>query len=64
MTENVMQICGLSMEMEIAREMGYIGKCIGCLYLERRLEENRIICSKKGVIRQRDNCKDWIVDHR
>jgi len=59
-----MIVCGLSMEMEIAREMGYIGKCIGCLYLERRLEENRIICSKKGVIRQRDNCKDWIVDHR
>lgn len=62
MTEII--ICGLSMEMEMAKEMGYIGKCIGCLYLERRLQENMIVCSKKGVTRQKEDCKDWIVDHR
>lgn len=59
MTEMI--ICGLSMEMELAKEMGTIGKCIGCLYLE---YDN--YCMKKGkkLNERKSNCKDWVVDHR
>ena len=54
-----MIICGLSMEMEMAREMGTIGQCKSCLYLN----GNR--CDKKGLLKKhRSNCKDWVVDHR
>ena len=65
MAENVMYICGLSMEMELAEEMGWIGKCKGCQYAGRRYDDNEIYCEKKGKkIGQRENCKEWVVNHR
>lgn len=63
MAENVMYICGMSMEMELAEEMGWVGKCIGCLYLDRF--NGVSICEKKGVLDEEvENCLDWVVDHR
>ncbi|MBQ6099000.1 MAG: hypothetical protein IJI80_04410 [Methanobrevibacter sp.] len=62
MTEMI--ICGLSMEMEMAREMGTVGKCRGCVYCNRYSDE-RIVCSKKGVLeKEKENCKEWVVDYR
>lgn len=66
MTEKVMYVCGLSMEMELAEEMGWVGKCIGCLYLEDNY------CRKKDEILGEDeifgegivDCEDWFVDYR
>ena len=56
-----MIICGMSMEMELAKEMGTVGKCIDCLHLE---YDN--YCRKKGkkLNEKKSNCKDWVVDHR
>lgn len=62
MVENgVMIICGLSMEMELAEEMGTVGKCVGCWYLE-----YKDYCRKKDVYlnERKENCKDWCVDIR
>lgn len=64
MTENVMYICGLSMEMELAEEMGWVGKCIGCLYCDDITSTGSVNCQKKGKIKEKENCKDWLVDHR
>ena len=60
MSEKVMYVCGLSMEMELAEEMGWVGKCIGCLYLEDDY------CRKKDEIldEERVDCGDWFVDYR
>lgn len=60
-----MIICGLSMEMELAEEMGWIGKCIGCLYFD-TLHNGVSVCNKKNEILddERENCEDWLVDHR
>lgn len=66
MGEKVMYVCGLSMEMELAEEMGWVGKCIGCLYLEGDY------CRKKDEILDEDeifgegrvDCEDWFVDYR
>ena len=59
MTEMI--ICGLSMEMRMAKEMGTIGKCISCLYLE---YDN--YCRKKGkkLKERKENCSEWQVDFR
>lgn len=56
-----MIVCGLSMEMELAEEMGWVGKCIGCLYLEYDK-----YCRKKGkkLKELKENCSDWVVDSR
>ena len=56
-----MIICGMSMEMELAKEMGTVGKCIDCLHFE---YDN--YCRKKGkkLNERKSNCKDWVVDHR
>ena len=62
MTEMI--ICGLSMEMEMAKEMGWIGKCRGCLYCEYMKNFGLVKCQKKGKIKEQENCKDWIVNHR
>ena len=62
MTEMI--ICGLSMEMELAEEMGWVGKCRGCLYCDRITPSGLATCQKKGKVRQKENCKDWVVDHR
>lgn len=61
MTEMI--ICGLSMEMEMAKEMGTIGKCKGCLYLN---WNNGDYCSKleEPLEELRENCDSWVVDHR
>ena len=61
MTEG-MWICGLSMEMELAEEMGYVGKCIGCHYFEKW---NGLYCHKKNkkLDKEKENCPDWLVDH-
>ena len=62
MTEMI--ICGMSMEMEMAEEMGTVGKCRGCLYLETNVNGTRY-CQLKGVLTsEKENCKDWVVDHR
>lgn len=54
-----MIVCGLSMEMRTAKEMGTIGKCISCLYLN----GNR--CDKKGLLKKhKTNCEEWVVDCR
>ena len=59
-----MVICGLSMEMELAEEMGWVGKCRGCLYCN-GYSETRVVCSKKGVLNKpRENCDEWVVDSR
>ena len=59
MTELI--ICGLSMEMEMAEEMGTVGKCIGCVYLE-----YDDYCRKKGkkLKERKENCDDWVVEYR
>ena len=63
MTEII--ICGLSMEMENAREMGYIGKCRGCLYNDRLYDDGKVWCAKSlRKMQQQENCKEWVVDHR
>ena len=60
-----MIICGLSMEMELAEEMGWVGKCIGCLYFD-KLPNGALVCNKKNEVldNERENCEDWLVDHR
>ena len=49
------------MEMEIAEEMGWVGKCIGCWYLE-----HDDYCRKKGkkLKERKENCPEWHVDIR
>ena len=41
-----MIICGLNMEMEMAKEMDLIGKCMGCLYLD-YVTFHKVGCEKK-----------------
>jgi len=60
MTEMI--ICGLHMEMEIAMEMGYVGKCIGCYHLDGDGENE--YCKGKLLKERKENCKDWLVDMR
>ena len=61
-----MIVCGLSMEMEMAKEMGYVGKCIGCLHNLIYIDGDRreLLCEKKGIVKEKTNCKEWVVDHR
>lgn len=49
--------------MELAREMGTIGKCKGCLYLN---WNNGDYCSKleEPLEELREDCQMWVVDHR
>ena len=58
-----MWICGLSMEMELAEEMGWVGKCIGCHHFD---SYNGLYCHKKNkrLTKEQENCKDWLVNHR
>ena len=59
-----MWICGLSMEMELAEEMGTVGKCKGCLYYE-IYPNGALHCRIKGIIDdEMEDCRDWVVDHR
>lgn len=60
-----MIICGLSMEMEMAKENNGIGKCSYCLYLD-ELNNGSLFCRQYHEIldEEIENCKDWIVDHR
>lgn len=62
MTEMI--ICGLSMEMRMAEEMGTIGKCKGCLYFGKRGDYDWCEKKKEVLKNEKENCKDWIVDHR
>ena len=60
-----MIICGMSMEMELAKELNRVGDCRMCLYADWiEYEGDKVKCSKKGTVKQRTNCKDWVVDHR
>lgn len=63
MTEMI--ICGLSMEMEIAKECDGIGNCNWCIYFE-KLRNGALKCTNHNEIldKEKTNCKDWIVDHR
>lgn len=63
MTEMI--ICGLSMEMEMAREMGTVGKCIGCRYFE-KLRNGALFCEKYDKIldEEKEDCSGWAVDIR
>ena len=64
MTET-MYICGLSMEMRMAEEMGTIGKCIGCHHFDKP-RDDVLFCHKKDEIlmEEQEDCEDWLVDHR
>lgn len=55
-------VCGLSMEMEMAEEMGYVGKCIGCYHLDSDGEQE--YCKGKALKERKENCKEWLVDMR
>ena len=57
-------ICGLHMEMELAEEMGWVGKCRGCLYCDGITNFGLATCQKKGKIKEKENCGEWVVDHR
>lgn len=63
MTENIMHVCGLSMEMELAEEMGTVGKCIDCIY-HIYIDDDIVDCKKHGRIPVRTDCEDWLVDYR
>ena len=63
MTENIMYICGLSMEMELAEEMGTIGKCIDCIH-HQVITDDIVDCEMHGRVPVRDDCQDWVVDYR
>lgn len=54
----------MSMEMELATEMGWVGKCRGCLYCNGITNYGLATCQKKGKVPEKNNCKDWVVDHR
>ena len=58
-----MWICGLSMEMELAEEMGWVGKCIDCWYYDILPNEFKY-CRKKDTIleHEMEDCKLWVVD--
>ena len=63
----VMYVCGLSMEMEMAEELGVVGKCTGCLYLDFRGRDRDFrYCSKNKELLEEEivDCPDWVVDHR
>ena len=55
-------MCGLHMEMEIAEEMGYVGKCIGCYHLTS--DGVNEYCKGRLLKSRKENCKDWLVDMR
>lgn len=58
-------ICGLSMEMETAEELGRVGDCRMCLYADYyEFDKNKVRCSKKGIVEQQSDCKEWSVDFR
>ena len=58
-------ICGLNMEMEIAEEMGWVGKCRGCLHNEYYYTDDEIYCNKKQkTIPEQTDCPLWVCDHR
>ena len=59
-----MIICGLSMEMEMAEEMGWVGKCRGCFYCEYMYNFGLVNCRKKGKIHEQEDCDEWVVDMR
>ena len=65
---NGMIICGLSMEMELAEDMGLIGDCRMCLHLDGRMINKEILpyCEKNNELldEYKSNCDDWVVDHR
>ena len=64
MSENVLHVCGMSMEMELAEEMDWVGKCIGCLRCN-YLYNGLVNCDIKGILTEEQiDCPDWIVDHR
>lgn len=52
------------MEMELAKACGWVGKCEGCLYCNYINLSGSADCQKKGKIRKRENCEDWVLDHR
>ena len=60
-----MIICGLSMEMEMAKEMGTIGKCISCLYFD-ELNNGALFCRQYDEVldEEKEDCPDWLVDYR
>ena len=57
-----MIICGLSMEMELAKEMGWVGKCIGCRRLD--YDGKYEYCDGKILKEHKEDCDKWIVDIR
>ena len=58
-------ICGLSMEMEMAKECDGIGKCTWCLYYDTLSNGYSFCrCYDEVIDEEVENCPDWIVDHR
>lgn len=60
-----MIVCGLSMEMMMAEEMGTVGKCCSCLYFD-VLNNGALYCRKINEILdgEVEDCSDWSVDYR
>lgn len=58
-------ICGLSMEMEMAKECDGIGKCTWCLYYDTLPNGYSFCrCYDEVIDEKVENCPDWVVDHR
>ncbi len=62
MSEHTIIICGLSMEMELAEEMGLVGDCRMCWYFDYDGENET--CHGKILKERKTDCKEWFVDIR
>lgn len=60
-----MIVCGLSMEMEMAKEADGIGKCSWCRYFD-ELSNCALFCRKLDEVldEEQEDCEDWAVDIR
>lgn len=63
MSENAMYICGFSMEMELAEEMGTIGRCISCIH-HQGICNSVVNCELNGKIKEKEDCNNWSIDIR
>ena len=60
-----MWLCGCNMEMELAEEMGWVGKCIGCQYYEILTNGSKYCRKRKKFLEEEiTDCELWVVDTR
>ena len=64
MTRDIV-MCGLNLEMEIAKKMGGVGKCSFCLFFD-QINSGDWYCRLYDEVIEGENtdCKGWVVDHR